>query len=63
MKIRSAPAFITESFVFQGTGKKVYFIDGSRFWFPDYKPGINPSYFELGFDDGTYNLRKIKKIK
>tara|TARA_B100001059_G_C17823729_1_gene580002 strand:- start:7 stop:1488 length:1482 start_codon:yes stop_codon:yes gene_type:complete len=63
LKIRSAPAFITESFVFQGTGKKVYFIDGSRFWFPDYKPGINPSYFELGFDDGTYNLRKIKKIK
>ena len=61
---RGTPAFVTESFVFQGSGKKVFFIKGGdRFWFPDYKPGINPSYFELGFDDGAYSLKKIKKIK
>jgi hypothetical protein len=63
IKKRLAPAFITEAFIFQGSGKKVYLTDGDRFWFPDYKPGINPSYFELGFDDGTYNLKKIKKIE
>ena len=60
---RGTPIFMTESLVFQGSGKKVYFIDDGHFWFPNYKPGVNPSYFELEFDNRTYSLKKIKKIK
>lgn len=60
-KIRGTPGFVTEPLVFQASGKRVYFIDDPHFWFPDYKPGINPSYFELGFDGSTYTLNKIKK--
>ena len=53
---RGTPIFMTESLVFQGSGKKVYFIDDGHFWFPNYKPGVNPSYFELEFDNRTYSV-------